>query len=282
MDIDHLLKVFEQKLHVQRYSKDTIANYKRAISLFLSLASRKFGETEEIKVQDVEKYLVWLVEKKKISHSYQRTTVATIAKFFDLVCGICMSLEHLYPKRTEKRLPNYLSKDEVKKLLRACDNLKHRCMIGLLYGAGLRLGELLHLSVHDVDSRANVIHIRAGKGNRDRKTLLSEKLLTDLRRYYVEYKPQKYLFEGQYGEAYSERSVQQVVKHAAMKAGISKKVTPHILRHSFATHLLESGTDIRFIQELLGHQSIKTTEIYTHIFNVSKSKIKSPIDQLLP
>lgn len=281
MDIDFLLNSFEQKLRVQRYSDATIANYRSAVSLFLSLASRKFDEPAQIKTGDVEQYMVWLVQKKRIGHSYQRTTVATLIKFFDLVCGIRMPLEHLYPKRSEKRLPNYLNVDEIKKLFEVCENTKHRCMIGLLYGGGLRLGELLHLMVGDIDSKANVIHIRAGKGNRDRKTLLSDKLLKDLRKYYFEYKPKKYLFEGQDGEAYSERSVQQVVKQAASKAGIQKRVTPHTLRHSFATHLLENGTDIRFIQELLGHQSIKTTEIYTHISDVSTSRIKSPIDQIL-
>lgn len=281
MDLDHLLKEFEQKLFVQRYSKDTIANYKSAVSLFLSLASWKFDEPIQIKVQDVEKYIVWLVEKKKVSHSYQRTTVATIAKFFDLVCGIKMSLGHLYPKRPEKKLPNYLNKNEVKRLFDACENIKHRGLIGLLYGSGLKLSELLHLSIHDIDFKGNVIHIRVRKSNKYRKALLGDRLRIDLKKYFLQYKPQKYLFEGQDGNLYSERSVQQVVKQLAFKAGITQKVTPHILRHSFATHLLESGTDIRSIQELLGHEYIKTTEIYTHIPEISKSKIKSPIDQIL-
>lgn len=125
-----------------------------------------------------------------------------------------------------------------------------------------------------------VVHIRNSKGNKDRVVMLSNKLLQDLREYFLVYKPKEYLIEGQWGGIYSEKSVQNVVKDAAVRAGIKKQVTPHILRHSFATHLLENGTDIRYIQQLLGHSSIKTTEIYTHITDISKSKIKSPLDFL--
>ncbi|NCC99673.1 MAG: hypothetical protein EOL95_08255, partial [Bacteroidia bacterium] len=145
---------------------------------------------------------------------------------------------------------------------------------------GLRLSELLNIEICDVDSTDMVIHIRMAKGKKDRKVMLSKVLLTDLRTYFKEYQPVKYLFEGQSNEQYSAKSVQNVVKFAAQRAGITRHVTPHTLRHSFATHLLENGTDIRFIQELLGHQSVKTTEIYTHIADISKSAIRSPLDML--
>ena len=142
------------------------------------------------------------------------------------------------------------------------------------------MSELLNLKISDIDSSSMVIHIRMGKGKKDRKVMLSVVLLDHLRKYYKAWNPSAFLFEGQHGGQYSERSVQAVVRDTARKAGIRKQVSPHTLRHSFATHLLENGTDIRFIQELLGHQSVKTTEIYTHIVDISKSKIKSPLDVL--
>jgi site-specific recombinase XerD len=159
-------------------------------------------------------------------------------------------------------------------------NQKHKCIIKLLYGCGLRLSELLNLKITDIDSGNMVVHIQNSKGNKDRVVMLSNQLLQDLREYFLVYKPKEYLIEGQGGGIYSEKSVQNVVKDAAKRAGIKKQVTPHVLRHSFATHLLENGTDIRYIQQLLGHSSIKTTEIYTHITDISKSKIKSPLDYL--
>ena len=177
-------------------------------------------------------------------------------------------------------MPNYLTTMQVKKLFAAVDNIKHRCILKLLYGSGLRLSELLHLKVIDIDSSRMIINIRKSKGNKDRVVMLSSTLLDELRIYFIKYKPMDFLFEGQSGGMYSPKSVQLIVKNAASKAGIKKQVTPHTLRHSFATHLLEAGTDIRFIQQLLGHHSIKTTEIYTHITDVSKSKIKSPLDLL--
>ena len=165
-------------------------------------------------------------------------------------------------------------------MLDTITNLKHLCIVKLLYGAGLRLSEVLNLQLEDIDSRNLLINIRNSKGRKDRSVMLSDRLLTDLRNYFKEYEPKEYLFEGQKNAKYSSTSVQNIVKNAAKRAGIKKTVTPHILRHSFATHLVENGTDIRYVQELLGHNSIKTTELYTHITDVGKSKIKSPLDQL--
>lgn len=278
MNTDFLLQEFGLQLQARKYSLDTISNYKSAVSIFLSVASTKFDDPTQITAKDIEHYVAWLVERRNVGHSYRRTCVATLIKFYDMVFDIHMPLEHLYPKRPVKKLPNHLNREEIKRLFEVCENIKHRCIIGLLYSAGLRLSELLHLSISDIDAKANVIHIKASKGYKARKTLLSDKLWVDIKRYYLEYKPQKYLFEGVNGAMYSERSVQEVVKKVASRAGIQKKVTPHILRHSFATHLLENGADIKFIQELLGHQSVKTTEIYAQ---VSVSKVKSPMDQIL-
>ncbi|NLJ82428.1 MAG: tyrosine-type recombinase/integrase [Bacteroidales bacterium] len=280
MDIHTLIKEFEQKMLLQRYSENSIRNYSSTIKSFLELAKRKYKHPDEIDDAGIEKYILWKVEKHCVSVSYQRLIVASIDKFYQTLYARKLNIKHLYPTRKVKSLPNYITKSEIKKLLKAVDNKKHRCIIKMLYGAGLRLNELLNLKLTDINSQNMLIYIRKGKGNKDRVVMLSENLLTELREYFVLYKPKDYLFEGQDGGMYSEKSVQNVVKNAALKAGAKKKVTPHTLRHSFATHLLESGTDIRFIQQLLGHSSIKTTEVYTHITDITKSKIKSPLDIL--
>jgi integrase/recombinase XerD len=191
-----------------------------------------------------------------------------------------LNLKHLYPHSKNKSLPVYLTVREVRRLMENVTNLKHTCIVQLLYGCGLRLNELIHLKLTDIDTKNRIILIRNANGGKDREVMLSPLLLETLQRYYKMYQPNEYLFEGQGGGLYSEKSVQMIVKKAASKAGITKKVTPHTLRHSFATHLLENGTDIRYIQELLGHKSVNTTEIYTHITDIAKLKIKSPLDLL--
>lgn len=280
MDIDNLLSTFEQRLRLQRYSETSIRNYKSAVGGFLQLASKKYDKPEGLTAKEIEKYVYWLIENKKISASYQRMVVASIDKFYRLALNIQLPIKHLYPTRKEHHLPEYLNKDEVKRLINSTNNLKHKCILELLYSGGLRLSELLNIKISDIDSTDMIIHIRMAKGKKDRKVMLSEVLLSDLRVYFKQYKPTTFLFEGQNKEQYSAKSVQNIVHLAAQKVGIKKHVTPHTLRHSFATHLLESGTDIRIIQELLGHQSIKTTEIYTHIADISKSIIKSPLDTM--
>ncbi len=280
MEVDKLIDEFEKKLVLQRYSTNSIKNYKSAVKSFLLLAQKKFSNPLEIDEQVIEKYIYWKVDKHKIGSSHQRLIVASIDKFYQSLYNRLLNLKHLYPLRKSKSLPDYITTSEVKRMIDHVDNKKHLCIIKLLYGAGLRLSELINLKLTDINSQDMLIYIRKAKGNKDRVVMLSESLLKDLRDYFMLYKPREYLFEGQGGGMYSDKSVQNVVKDAARKAGIKKKVTPHTLRHSFATHLLEAGTDIRYIQQLLGHQSIKTTEVYTHITDVSKSNIKSPLDML--
>ncbi len=280
MEVDKLIDEFEKKLVLQRYSTNSIKNYKSAVKSFLLLAQKKFSNPLEIDEQVIEKYIYWKVDKHKIGSSHQRLIVASIDKFYQSLYNRLLNLKHLYPLRKSKSLPDYITTSEVKRMIDHVDNKKHLCIIKLLYGAGLRLSELINLKLTDINSQDMLIYIRKAKGNKDRVVMLSESLLKDLRDYFMLYKPREYLFEGQGGGMYSDKSVQNVVRDAARKAGIKKKVTPHTLRHSFATHLLEAGTDIRYIQQLLGHQSIKTTEVYTHITDVSKSNIKSPLDML--
>jgi len=181
-------------------------------------------------------------------------------------------------KRKEYKLPEVLPKEDVLSLIENTNNLKHRCIISLLYSAGLRRGELLNLKLHDIDSKRMVIRVQNAKGNKDRYTLLSKSALEDLRKYYKLWKPVNYLFEGVKKDKYSANSVGRIVANAAKKARIKKHVSPHILRHSFATHLLEAGTDLRYIQKILGHNSSKTTEIYTHVATNTFSSIKNPLD----
>ncbi|MBP7024156.1 MAG: tyrosine-type recombinase/integrase [Bacteroidales bacterium] len=280
MDIENLIAVFERKLMIQRYSTSSIKNYSSSVRSFLHVAEKRFDQPDELNENEIEKYVFWKIRKDNISSSYQRMIVAAIDKFYYSVVGKNLSIRHLYPSRKKHELPKYLTRAEVKRMLQSITNPKHACIIKLLYGCGLRLNELLHLKISDIDSENMLIYIRNSKGNKDRVVMLSPTLLADLRSYYKSYHPKYYLFEGQDGGMYSAKSVQTIVKTAATKAGITKPVSPHILRHSFATHLLENGTGIRYIQQLLGHNSVKTTEIYTHITDVARSNIKSPLDML--
>lgn len=182
--------------------------------------------------------------------------------------------------KRSKTLPVVLSKEEITRLIKATQNLKHKTILLMIYSAGLRLGELLDLKIADIDSKALKIHIVQGKGNKDRYVPLSEKALDVLRQYFRTYKPAEYLIEGAQGGRYSEKSVQSVMKQALKRAAIRKKATVHTLRHSFATHLLDEGTDIRYIRELLGHVRLETMQIYTHVSSYSINKIKSPADSL--
>jgi site-specific recombinase XerD len=185
---------------------------------------------------------------------------------------------HIERPRKKERLPEVLSKEEVLRMIEVTKNIKHRSIISLMYSAGLRRGELLALKITDIDSERMLIRVREGKGGKDRYTLLGEAVLSLLRAYYRQYQPEEYLFQGEQGGAYSPGSLLKVVKAAARRAGIQKRVTPHMLRHSFATHLLEQGTDLRYIQSLLGHRSSKTTEIYTYVANNAFRKIKNLLD----
>lgn len=218
---------------------------------------------------------------RKLSLSYQNQTVNAARLFFKTIQGSRLITEQIERPRPEHKLPNVLSKEEVAAILHALQNQKHRTMLSLIYACGLRRGELLNLKPENIDSKRHLLIILNAKGKKDRVVPISDKVIEMLREYFKAYRPITWLFEGQNpGEQYSEKSIQSVLKQALEKAKISKPVTLHWLRHSYATHLLESGTDLRYIQELLGHKSSKTTEIYTHVTETSLQKIKSPFDDL--
>jgi len=270
---------YKNWLSSKRYSASTIKTYTEALSTFLKYYHHK--PITEITNDDIIAFNNDYILKNELSASYQNQIVNAIKLFFKTIerSKIDISLVHR-PKR-EKTLPNVLSKEEVKKILEAPQNIKHRMMLSLIYSCGLRRSELLHLKPADIDSKRNLIVIRAAKGKKDRIVPLSDKILVMLRDYYKTYQPKTWLFEGQFGnEKYSEKSLQSVLKQALDKTGIKKPVTLHWLRHSYATHLLEAGTDLRYIQEILGHKSSKTTEIYTHVSTKSIQKIISPFDTL--
>jgi len=219
--------------------------------------------------------------KNKLSASFQNQIVNGVKLFFKQIQGATINVDLVHRPKREKLLPNVLSKEEVKEILEATHNIKHKAMLSLIYACGLRSGELLNLTPMHIDSKRGVIIIKQAKGKKDRIAPLGEKIIEMLRNYFVTFKPEKYLFEGQEkGNKYDARSLQQVLKQSLAKTSIKKPVTLHWLRHSYATHLLENGTDLRYIQEILGHKSSKTTEIYTHVSTKSIQKIKSPFDNL--
>lgn len=275
----HQLEKFKQWLQSKRYSDNTIKTYSEALKSFLTFFNHK--SVFEITNEDVVLYTNDYIVKNKLSSSYQNQLVNALKLYFTTIQDRNLDIEKVHRPRREKTLPNVLSKEEVKAILNAHSNTKHKMMLSLIYSCGLRCGELLALKPIHIDSKRNIIIIKNAKGKKDRIVPLSLKILELLRAYYIMYKPKNYLFEGQIaGNPYDDRSLQQVLKQALKKVGITKPVTLHWLRHSYATHLLESGTDLRYIQELLGHNSSKTTEIYTHVSTKSIQQIKSPFDDL--
>lgn len=267
-----------EKLTVLRYSRNTINTYKNCFLEFINYYSNK--EIEDISQEEIQSFLLYLVEDRQVSSSYQNQSINAIKFYYEKVLRGPRRVYYIERPRKEKTLPSVLSEAEVKRIIESIDNLKHKCLIMTIYSAGLRISEALDLRPSDIDSKRMMIRIRGGKGKKDRITLLSVRLLSILRDYYRMYQPKEYLFTGQMGGKYSARSAQMILKQAARKAGIVRQVTLHTLRHSFATHLLENGTDLRYIQSLLGHASPKTTQIYTHITTRGFDQIKNPLDNL--
>jgi len=225
-------------------------------------------------------FLRYLVNERNISGSYQNQSINSIKFYFERVMGGQRKIYTIDRPRKEKILPEVLSEEEVVKILNATENLKHKAILMTIYSAGLRVSELTNLRIKDIDSNRMQIRVEQAKGKKDRYTLLGEKTLEILRKYFTEFKPKEWLFEGRDGEKYKPRRIQDILKKSVDEVGLKKTITVHTLRHSFATHLLEAGTDIRYIQSLLGHQSGKTTEIYTHITIKGFEQIKSPLDKL--
>jgi integrase/recombinase XerD len=279
-DIHHKkIANYRRWLDAKRYSQNTIKTYIEVLSTFLLYYHDK--PVEELSNIDINNYNNDYILKNNLSSSYQNQFVNAVKLFFKVIEETKIDVELIFRPRRAKTLPNVLSKEEVKLILDATKNLKHKTMLSLIYACGLRSGELLNLLPEHVDSNRGVLIIKQAKGMKDRIAPLGAKLIEMLRFYFVTFKPKRYLFEGQTaGSAYDARSLQQVIKQSLGRTGITKNVTLHWLRHSYATHLLENGTDLRYIQEILGHRSSRTTEIYTHVSTKSIQKIVSPFDYL--
>lgn len=272
-------KEYLEQLERRRYSLNTIQTY---VSLFEQFLNH-FPDIlpEKLSDQHVMGFQTYLVREKKVSTSSQNQYINSIKFYFEKVLGRDRGYYHIERPLKEFKLPKVLTEKEVSAVLNAVHNLKHKAMLLMVYSSGLRAGELVNLKITDIDSENMRVFIRGGKGKKDRVSILSEKALIVLREYFKEFRPQEYLFEGQTTNTkYTTSSLRRVFSNALVKAKISKKVTLHSLRHSFATHLLESGVDIRYIQVLLGHNSSKTTEIYTHITHKGWEKIQSPLDKI--
>jgi integrase/recombinase XerD len=273
------LHQFKQYLLSKRYGTSTISTYHDAVLTFLRFFRDK--ELGNLTNEDIIHFNNAYILPNNLSQSYQNQVINGLKLFAQVVEGNQLKPELMHRPRREKLLPNVLSKEEVKRILRSSKNIKHRMMLSLIYACGLRRSELLNLEMKDILSDRNLLFIRRSKGKKDRVVPIGNELIEQLREYYRQYKPRKWLFEGQtVGENYSAKSLQNVLKQALDRENIKKPVTLHWLRHSYATHLLESGTDLRYIQELLGHSSSRTTEIYTHVSNDSIRKIQSPYDSL--
>ncbi len=278
LEMRMMLRMMEQKLLLKGYSANTLKTYLQQFKEFLLF----FGNVATIDLTeiDIRNYLLYLVEKKRVSKSYQNQAINAIKFFYEKIMMQERKVYYLERPMREKRLPKVLSQENLMAIFGALENIKHRVMLMLIYAAGLRRSELLALTVSDVDPERHVVFIRGGKGKKDRQSIMAQSLTPLLRQYMEEYRPSFWLFEGRGGERYTESSLQQVLKQAVRKAGINKHVTLHMLRHSFATHLLESGTSTRYIQELLGHESPVTTEIYARVTRFGLDKIKSPLDHI--
>ena len=251
-------KAYIDQLERRRYSINTIQTY---VSLFEKfLIHFKDVVPEKLTDAHVAEFQTYLVKEKKVSTSSQNQYINAIKFYFEKVLGREKGYYHIERPIKEFKLPKVLTEKEVAAILNSVHNLKHKAMLLLVYSSGLRAGELINLRISDIDGEQMRLFVRGGKGKKDRVTILSKKALVVLRQYFKKYRPKDYLFEGQNGGQYPDSSLRRVFIMAIQRARISKKVTLHSLRHSFATHLLEKGVDIRYIQVLLGHNSSQTTD----------------------
>ena len=270
---------YRRWMESHRYPETTIRTYTGMVTTFLRFLSPK--EASECTSDDLVRLVDEYILPAGLSYSYQNQMVSAVKKFYGKIYRSVIDPGEFTRPRPQHRLPNVLSKEEVKRILDAPVNEKHRAMLSLIYACGLRRSELIELVPGDLERDRKLLRIRQSKGFKDRVVPLSEKVIQMIDLYITHYRPGRYLFEGQYpGRRYSGASLDKIFKEANKRAGLKREVTLHGLRHSYATHLLESGTDLRYIQELPGHRSSRTTEIYTHVTTKSIQKIRSPFDDL--
>jgi integrase/recombinase XerD len=268
-----------EDLKIRNYSPETIHQYIRAVAAF----ARHFGRSpDQLGPDEIRAYQIHLVVERKLSLTVLRLAVSALRFFYAVTLRTPFPIEYIPHPRGEMKLPVILSRDEVARLLDAAANVKHATILATTYAAGLRVSEVAHLKPADIDSGRMLIHVRLGKGRKDRYVPLSPALLQRLRAYWKIYRPTIWLFPGQRdSNPMSIVSLATIVRRACRRAGITKKATPHTLRHTYATHQLEAGVDLRLIQEVLGHSRPETTAIYTHVATSTLQGIPSPLD-LLP
>lgn len=269
---------FIQQMELKGRSPKTINTYVHVISKlsrFYNLSPLK------ISTQQIRDYLHYQIKNKLLCEKTINQHIGALKTFYKHMLPESDIMNGITSMKEPSVLPVVLSKTEIARLLEAPNNIKHRAILEVLYSSGIRLQECCDLELCDIIRERNLLHIKSGKGKKERYTILSNKALKTLTFYYYSCRPQKYLFEGFYGKQYSKRSVEKLVSAAAQKAGIKKNVSPHILRHSFATHLHENGVSLQIIQKLLGHTDIKTTTIYSHISTQSISAVVNPLDCII-
>ncbi|NCA93467.1 integrase, partial [bacterium] len=275
--VSPLIEKLREWMQYRRYSGSSISSYCDSVKTFLAWIYPKTAE--QVVPSDMSRFVNEYVLKNGFSYAYQNQVVNASKIFFREVMYCDFDVDKFERPRREHKLPNVLSMEEVRKILDVIKNVKHRTMLSLIYACGLRRSELININIKDVDSKRGFLFIRQSKGNKDRMIPISNQIVEMLRDYYKLYRPGEWLFEGNTrGEQYTASSLEKVLKKAVENARIKKPVTLHWLRHSYATHLLESGTDLRYIQSLLGHKSSQTTEIYTHVTDTSLNRIRSPFD----
>lgn len=272
------LLAFEEQLMIERMSYSTIKSYLNHFARFLSYFPKR--EAKDISPDQIRDYVIHVVKAKDYSASTQNQIINAIKAYYEKVLKYQRQLYKISRPKKPFRLPTILTREEVKQLFDATPNLKHRCILMLIYSAGLRISEAVNLRVRDIKKSRKCIFIRDGKGSKDRYTVLADNVLPILEQYLRQYHPKLYLFEGQSGGAYSKRSIQAFFCRARDRAGINPDVTVHSLRHSFATHSLDAGHSVRYIQEALGHNDIKTTERYLHVSSDALRSLRSPLDDL--
>jgi integrase/recombinase XerD len=263
-------------LQLKGFSEQTQKAYISHVKAY----SKHFGQSpDKLGIDEIKEYLHYLIMERKLSKSYINTTYSGLKFFYTVTLGREWELKQIPRVKKDKKLPTVLSKGEVQKLFNATTNLKHKAILMTVYGAGLRVSEVANLKPNDIDSENMQIHIRLGKGNKDRYTILSKVNLAILREYWKLYRPGVWLFPSVNPLNHlSTRTMERVFELSKQKAGIKKAASIHTLRHSFATHLLESGVAINYIQLLLGHTSVKTTCIYIHLASTDALNLKSPLD----
>lgn len=274
------LQKFIQQLQLKAYSQSTINTYRNEFIQLLKILKNK--PVDELGTEDLKRYMVYAMEKEGISENTAHSRLNALKFYFEQVLGREKFFWEIPRPKKSFNLPKVISEEKIIKGLLAVENLKHRTLLLLAYSAGMRVSEVVQLKITDIDSDRMQITINESKGKKDRQVTLSSSILELLREYYKTYLPKKWLFEGQnQKEHYTARSAQLIFKAAYKNLGLPPGCSFHSLRHSYATHLLENGTDITYIQKLLGHTDIKTTLRYTHVSNKDIGKIESPLDKIM-